>query len=222
MCVFPNINYVNNLAPLHGNEDNALPPSPRAMFTLLVNKSIVDVEFLNGINNMVDLEATIFEMIDHYPENEASLERIFHLIQIWGGRTGRGIYVNQVFHWEDVVQVYEPFIDLIRAFPLIDQHNINIAVGAVDAFRNDLHVIHYTGMGVAFITKHVRFWMHRNLPDNMLPIYDSTFSEHIMHRGRQAQQQDLLNYWNAMVAKAAQEQVSLSSLERQLFNYYNN
>ena len=69
---------------------------------------------------MTQLEAEVFDLIDHYPENEASLERIFHLIQIWGGRTGRGIYVNQDFHWEDVVQVYEPFIGLIRAFISID------------------------------------------------------------------------------------------------------
>lgn len=65
---------------------------------------------------MAALEAEIFGLIDHYPENEASLERIFHLIQIWGGRTGRGIYVNQDFHWAEVVQVYEPFIEY-EAFP---------------------------------------------------------------------------------------------------------
>lgn len=221
MCVFPNIQYVNNFVPLQGNDGNELPPSPRAMFSLLINKGIVDVNFLNNINNMTQLEAEVFDLIDHYPENEASLERIFHLIQIWGGRTGRGIYVNQDFHWEDVVQVYEPFIGLIRAFISIDPLTLNLATGAVGAFRNDLHDIHYTGMGVAFITKHVRFWMHRNLPEDMLPIYDSTFSEHIMQKGATAQQKDLLNYWQGMVAKAAQEQVSLSSLERQLFNYYN-
>lgn len=221
MCVFPNIQYVNNFVPLQGNDGNELPPSPRAMFSLLINKGIVDVNFLNNINNMTQLEAEVFDLIDHYPENEASLERIFHLIQIWGGRTGRGIYVNQDFHWEDVVQVYEPFIGLIRAFISIDPLTLNLATGAVGAFRNDLHDIHYTGMGVAFITKHVRFWMHRNLPEDMLPIYDSTFSEHIMQKGKTAQQKDLLNYWQGKVAKAAQEQVSLSSLEKQLFNYYN-
>ncbi len=220
MCVFPNIQYVNNFVPLQGNDGNELPPSPRAMFSLLINKGIVDVNFLNNINNMTQLEAEVFDLIDHYPENEASLERIFHLIQIWGGRTGRGIYVNQDFHWAEVVQVYEPFIELIRAFTSIDPLTINLAAGAVGAFHNDLHDIHYTGMGVAFITKHVRFWMHRNLPDDMLPIYGSTFSKHIMQKGRTAQQKDLLNYWKGMVAKAAQEHVSLSSLERQLFNYY--
>lgn len=84
MCVFPNIQYVNDFVPLQGNDAEALPPSPRAMFTNLVNHGIVDNHFLDGINNMYELEMTVFALIDHYPENGASLERIFHLIQIWG------------------------------------------------------------------------------------------------------------------------------------------
>ena len=69
MCVFPNIQYVNNFFPLQGNDGDELPPSPRAMFTLLMNKGIVDANFLMDINNMAALEAEIFGLIDHYPEN---------------------------------------------------------------------------------------------------------------------------------------------------------
>lgn len=75
-------------------------------------------------------------------------------------------------------------------------------------------------MGVAFTTKHVRFWMHKNLPDNMLPIYDSTFSENLTHEGRYATIKHLKPFWIAMIKKSEESDIGLTSLERQLFNYY--
>ena len=220
MCVFPNIQYVNDFVPLQGNDAEALPPSPRAMFTNLVNHGIVDNHFLDGINNMYELEMTVFALIDHYPENGASLERIFHLIQIWGGRTGRGIYNRQPFHWADIEPLYQAFIDFFRFIQMIDDAILIDAFNEVNGFYDALHRSGYKGMNVAFITKHSRFWMHRNLPNEMLPIYDRTFSVSIMLRGAPARLVDLLDYWRAMVAKAERENVSLTSLERQLFNYY--
>lgn len=75
-------------------------------------------------------------------------------------------------------------------------------------------------MGVAFITKHTRFWMHKCLPNEMLPIYDSTFSFYVMRKGRNAQLKDLLAYWDAMIHKSSTEGVSLTALERAIFKYY--
>ena len=220
MCNFPNIQFVNDFAPLQGGIVNIIPPSPRAMFTNLLHKGIIDNRFLEGIHNMAELELAIFELIDHYPENNASLERIFHLIQIWGGRMGKGIYNLQEFHWDDIEPIYKPFIDEFRTLTAINEATLGEAERAVENYYYSLRSINYRGMGVAFITKHSRFWMHRNLPDMMLPIYDSTFSYNVMQRGRSANLKDLPDYWNAMVAKARQEGVSLTSMERQLFNYF--
>ena len=219
MCYFPDIQYTPHFVPLDRNNDNILPSSPRRMFRLLENKHIVDEHFLGGINNMTELENTIFELIDHYPENGVSLERIFHLIEIWGGSAGRRFYMLQTFNWNEIEPLYHPFIDTFRQLNQVNEEMIGQAYKAVGDFYNALHQAHYKGMGVAFITKHARFWMHRNLPNDMLPIYDSTFSEHLM-RKRSTQLRDLPDYWRAMKAKADEEHVPLTALERQLFNYW--
>lgn len=221
MCYFPNIQFNNEFVALANGQNGTLPRSPRAMYTLLINKHIVDNQFLNGINNMTELESCIYDLIDHYQEN-APLERIFHLIQIWGGNTGRGLYIRQPFVWQEIEPIYRHFVDVIRSIETIDDDSLNNAFVAQNVFYNSLKNNHYKGMGVAFITKHLRFWMHQNLPNSMLPIYDSTFSVNVMQRGRTAKTRDLLPFWRAMIAKAEEEHVSLSALERQLFNYFNN
>ncbi len=177
---------------------------------------------MHGIHNMGELEAHIFDLIDHYPENRASTERIFHLIEIWGGIMGKGFYNNQSFFWPDIEPIYNGLITDFSSIENLDDHTLVRAAEAVKVFYLSLHSAGYKGMAVAFITKHSRFWMHRNLPNNMLPIYDSTFSEHIMQRGTLACARHLLPFWRCMVAKAEQEHVSLTSLERQLFMYYQN
>ena len=219
MCYFPDIQYTNEFVPLD-RPLNHLPKSPRGMFTILVHKEIVSPLFLDGINNMCDLENEIFNLIDHYPENGASLERVFHLIQIWGGIMGKGIYNLQEFNWPMVEAVYRPFVDFFRNIFHLDNATLIGADAMVGVFYAALHDVHHKGMSVAFITKHSRFWMHRNMPDQMLPIYDSTFSLHVMQKGPMAKKRDLLPYWRAMINKAEMEHVSLTALERQLFDHF--
>ena len=62
--------------------------------------------------------------------------------------------------------------------------------------------------------------MHRNLSDNMLPIYDSTFSKNLTKEGKNATIKHLKSYWNEMIDKSEEVGLGLTSLERQLFNYY--
>ena len=220
MCVFPNIYYVDNFVPLQNGPENELPPSVRGMFTVLLNQGVVDEHFLDGIHTMNGLEAQIFNLIDRYPMNGVSSERIFHLIEIWGGRTGRRFYCDQPFNWQDIEPIYNGLLNDFLAIDHIDDHILEQAASAVNTFYNAIHEVGYKGMAVAFITKHSRFWMHKNLPNSMLPIYDSTFSDNVMQKGTTAHYRHLLPFWRGMVAKAEQEHVSLTSLERQLFNYY--
>lgn len=220
MCVFPNIHYVDNFVPLQNGPVDGLPKSPKAMFSLLVNRGIVNQHFLDGINNMEELEARIFELIDHYPENGVPPEVIFHLIEIWGGQAGRGFHIKQPFNWYVVGALYNGIIGDFLNIDHIDDEVLVHAAESVNVFHRALHELGFNGMGIAFITKHTRFWMHRNLPNSMLPIYDSTFSRNVMQVEGGAAFPQLLPYWRGMVAKAEQEHVSLTSLERQLFNYY--
>lgn len=220
MCYFPDIQYVDNFVQLQDGPVNELPPSPRGMFTLLLNKGIVKEDFLGDIHNMSELEEHIFRLIDDYPENGVSSERIFHLIEIWGGRTGRQFYLKQPFNWLDIEPIYIELINHFTAVDTIDNQTLVDASNFVSVFHGALHDIGYKGMAVAFITKHTRFWMHRNMPNNMLPIYDKTFAVNVM-RNQTANCRDLLPYWQGMVDKANREHVSLTSLERQLFRYFN-
>ena len=220
MCHFPDINYQAEFARLENQWVNVLPPSPTALYTLLKNRQLVGEQFLDGIDNMEDLENEIFDCIDHYPENN-TLERIFYLIQIWGGITGRGIFIKQDFEWSVFSPAYTKLVDVCRNIEKLDGNTCHTVLSAIQTFRQNLREIGYKGMGIAFITKHTRFWMHRNLPDDMLPIYDSTFSTHIMACGN-ATERDLPIFWHGMIQKATDENISLTALERQLFNHFQN
>ena len=222
MCVFPKIQYVDLFIPLRNGPENELPSSVKGMFKVLQNRCVVDENFLDGIHTINELEAHIFSLIDRYPENGVSLETIFHLIEIWGGRTGRRLYCDQEFNWLVIEPLYNKLISYFRAIDHIDDQVLVHAALAVNSFYNAVHEVGYKGMAVAFITKHSRFWMHRNLPNNMLPIYDSTFAEKVMQKGTTAYYRHLLPFWRGMVAKAEKEHVSLTSLERQLFQHFQN
>ncbi len=220
MCYFPPLQYLNEVAPLFGAPDNTLPSSPKGLFSVLVNRHIVGPHFLDGIHNMVELEENIFNLIDHYPENNVPVETIFHFIQVWGGRTGRMFYCRQPFVWQQIEPLYLGLIHHFSEIRAINNQTVLAAANAVTVFYNALHEANYKWMGVAFITKHSRFWMHRNLPNCMLPVYDSTFSRYIMHAGTPARLVELPHFWQAMIAKAELEHVSLTALERQLFNHF--
>lgn len=73
-------------------------------------------------------------------------------------------------------------------------------------------------MGVAFITKHTRFWLNHTLGYNALPIYDSVMANCVM-RKNVAETKHLSEYWTVMIAKARQLGIKLMPLERQIFKY---
>ena len=223
MCVFPDIDYrKESPIGLQNGDGHGLHGTAKGMYTRLKNLNIVDEHFLDGIENVNDLERHIFDLIDDYPENGISLDRIFHMIQIWGGSTGSGVYKNQLFEWDVVGPLYKKLVDTTRGLKDITSKSQNVLYLAIKDYYNGLHCHKHkhTGMGVAFITKHTRYWMHRNHPDDMLPIYDSTFSANVMQKGSYANIDHLLPYWKVMIQKAKKEGISLTSLERRIFNYY--
>lgn len=222
MCHFPDINYQAEFVRLENEWVGVLPPSPKGLYTLLQNRHLVDEQFLDGIQDMEELETEIFNCIDDYSENDVSLERIFYLIQIWGGIMAKGIFIKQNFDWSVFSPAYTELVNVCREIKQLDDTTRETVFSAIIAFMEKLRKIGYRGMGIAFITKHTRFWMHRNLPNDMLPIYDSTFSYHIMHRGTIATPQDLPIFWSGMIQKATQENIHLTTLERLLFNHFRN
>ena len=209
---FPNINY-HAPVPDTGH-DAQLPKGPRGMITLLTRLGFLQQEEMQGINNMINLKEDILIRVNAYQEGD-DLSRIFHRIQVWGGMGGRSIYVrNNGFVAENVLPFYHDLVN--GCFPIQD-----ITQNSLENVRDQIHLFNANvhNIGLSFITKHVYFWLHRNLGENAFPIYDSVLARGIMEQPV-VREIDLVPYWQAMIGKAQMENISIESLESHLFAYY--
>lgn len=204
---FPDIEYSPIKAPLI--DEDGFSKNVKAMITLREKEE----EFKKlGIKNDDDLEEHIICQIKAYKQGEG-LEEIFHLIQIWGGSAGRGIYVfDGGFKWENIATHYQRLVNVCLDTNDIDESSINKMVEAVNEFNRFVK-----NLNVAFITKHTRYWLYRNLELNAPPIYDSIMANYVMQRAIDIK--DLQEYWKVMIAKANQLGIRLVPLERQVFKY---
>lgn len=229
MCNFPNIQYDDRFQPLANRI--GLPKSPQAMYTLLKNNGFVQLNFLENLNvhNMTDLENKIFEKISHYGGTDHELKEIFCLIHIWGGNSGRNVFIKNPD--PDLREIIPHYRNLVNScLKTVEPHdnNLNDALDAAQSYVNTIYdeilLFHNNvkGIGPSFLTKHTRFWLTKNNPRNPLPIYDSTFAVHIMQQNPRynAQFRHIIPFWNCMINKAREEHISLLSLERQLFNFF--
>ena len=211
--VFPDIEYTNKKLPLTLGE---FSPGVRAMITLLQNHQIVPIGFFQGLRSDDDLEEKALHRIRNFKEGD-DLESIFHLIQTWGGRSGRNIYVRgNGFNWSSIEPDYKELVHSCLSVHTLDVNEVENLSCAVDRFNRK--VLH---MGVAFITKHTRFWLHKSLGDNALPIYDTYMARNVMDK-TEVLSRDLAKYWTEMIKGARSHQVGLVPFERQLFRYFYN
>ena len=239
MCNFPIIDYPEDVKSLYASEGiQGLPESPQKMINILKKKKLIDDQLLSGINNMDALEERIINKIRKYSDNEKDLRDIFCLIHIWGGISGRNVFVmHGGLKWEKLYPLYDKFAkdcqsikieinsnrkDIInfidRVYSMISNfynydiiQNRGIKINANDKAVHDI--------GISFLTKHTMFWLIRNNPENPLPIYDSTLACGLMCNPK-VEWDDLKRYWMCMIYKARQENVCLRALERTLYNYY--
>ena len=217
-CVFPTIEYSNAFPMLRGN-DGAVLPVPKSMVTLLSGQGshpefhFIESDFAEHFDNDINkLEQNIFDCVCEYRHGD-DLESIFHKIQIWGGITGRNIYVRQEFNWNSIAAKYQNLVDACLAVSDLTEESIDKLYDAFVSFNEVKYI------GVSFITKHIRFWTYVNLKQNAYPIFDSVMSDKLLHK--KINYRNLRVYWCDMITKAKEENVNLMSLERQLFNYRN-
>lgn len=208
---FPDIHYVPEMVDLM---DKPVMSSPvKAMITLLTKKSILPFDFFAGFHKDDDIEGEILRRIKEYSTGD-DIETIFHLIQVWGGATGRYIYIfDGGFNWTKLSAQYKSLVETCLSVNDLSESSIGKLVCAVSEF--DKSVAH---MGIAFITKHTRFWLNRSLGLNALPIYDSIMASCVMRRNT-VESKHLSEYWKVMMAKAKQLGIELMPLERQIFKY---
>lgn len=204
---FPDIEYTATKVPLIGKDE--FSKNVKAMITLRGKEE----EFKKlGIKNDDNLEEHIIHRIKAYRPG-GNLEDIFHLIQIWGGNSGRGIYLfGDGFNWKEIDSHYQRLVDACLSMKDVTEETVDMLVEAVREFNR--LVKH---MNVAFITKHTRYWLCRTLDENALPIYDSIMANYVMQRNVNIK--DLREYWDVMLAKAKQQGIGLVPLERHIFKY---
>lgn len=214
MPFFPIINF-HAPVPQLGNGLVGLSKGPRSMVSLLANRGIITPGEQADLlaMNMTSLEQDIFHRINMFNPGD-DLDPIFHRIQIWGGLTGRNIYIRGggwngplVLPWYSDLVFHCLQMNPDSPFPF----KANTLFHAVDTFNRNV-----ANIGIPFITKHTQFWLHRSLGDDALPIYDSKMARIVMHQ-RRVRRQDLIQYWIGMNDKATLEGISLFHLERLLF-----
>lgn len=160
-------------------------------------------------NNMLQqLSDNIYAMIAEYQHNPNNhlLTKIFIWIQLWGGNSGRGVFVRgQGWPQNFVLETY------IDAVTQIQSQQYYCALCTL----NQIY-----GVSTAFSTKHIHFWSGANAP-----IYDSIIAAIVFGRNRnQIRSNEYTGYLNALdalILELGNNEVTRSSIERNLFNWAN-
>ena len=187
-----------------------------------------------GFEFLDELEEYLFETISSFTTvDEVSDEKllsIFHNIQIWGGKTGRMIYVtNKQKFPENYKGRFDYNFDLSAYRRLVSRclnlkkHMLPDWIKTVSDWAFQVNE-DLKGFSTSFSTKHIRFWLYNKLQDESLPIFDdiiqSGFNNINTYNLNLRKQTDLEFYWKQMVEKSRRENISLVKLERLLFNYW--
>lgn len=207
---FPNIKYKNEFGRLNDSID-IFSKSVRSMMTLLNDRDIVSADLYDNLKTDDDIENKIFGMVLS-EDYEDKLQDIFHLIQTWGGVTGRHIYIRgNGFNWDDILPKYKILVNECLKVEEVNKNTISTLCQLVREINASIKYL-----GVSFITKHVRFWLYRNLGKNALPIYDSVMAKTVMNK-QSVQIWNLEEYWLQMYYKSLELKIDLMPLERQIF-----
>lgn len=170
-----------------------------------------DIEWQNYMLQHLSesISAMILEYIEDPNENNFLLTKIFIWIQLWGGNTGRNIFV-QGNGWPGNFKqkVYTKAVNEILQ---------NQFVNALQTL-NSLY-----GLNTAFSTKHIHFWSHADAP-----IYDSVIAGLVFGRNAgQVRAQEYPLYIKALDNQIlyfhalGENNITRSSIERSLFNWAN-
>lgn len=212
---FPDISYVNSVPTLARDKDCEMSPSVSRMITHIRRSELLEGDIFAGFRTDENIEEAILQGIRDYKEGGRT-DLIFHLIEAWGGSAGRGFYIHHRGNNDSLthtLKAYEELISTCLHTKETDSDSMKRLVSAGRSFDKAAPFI-----GISFITKHIHFWLTKNLRDNALPIFDSIISVWVM-RLSQPDWSHLEEYWCVMLDKAKETGISLSALERQIFNY---
>ena len=192
-------------------------------------KHIIDFVNIKTTNNITSLtlEKLIKDEIEKYVnaknKEDELFEKIFHLIQLWGGNAGRMFYFSGKVNFVE----YKSLINLV--LKTNDPELIISELKKIINSENDDSKL----INIAFITKHVSLWQRFGTNfKNPLPIYDSIIAKNVMgvvkFNKKNKKWEGFTNndwkslsiYWESMNSAALFLRVSTSQIERQVFNFF--
>lgn len=186
---------------------------PQGIVTIVSNRVDANISDLTGILTMRDLEKEIMTSIEEYvnSRNRNLLQRVFHLIQIWGGNSGRYVYVRREFNWQNIEPQYKQLVNVCLT---LQNNSVESQNQLIEMIQNPQN--HIFGLGLSFLTKHIHFWLRVNLSLSALPIYDKTLSERVMHEPQSIG--GLRRYWQRMIHLSNERNIPLAILERRIYS----
>ena len=206
---FPELSYSNDVPPLVPG--GKLSKSVAGMITIMKNSELIQKTLFDGFETDDVIEKHILEQVKAFDFHDDPLN-LFHLIQGWGGISGRMLYLHRdEWNPDKIRAAYKDLIDTCRCVEKITEDQINSLIDAIVLFDRRIRY-----MGVAFITKHTRFWLSRGLGDDALPIFDSVMAKEVMGQNS-PDMKSIKEYWMVMKSKADRLGISLRALERQIF-----
>lgn len=205
-CVFPVMDYHTEMERL------AVTAISPVMVSFVRERAAYEPD-MAGIFSLDDLERDILSLASAPEAMDRNLQEVFHKVQIWGGEHGRYIYVQgPAFDW---LEIGPPYRRLVKAC-LEDGRSYGSLVRKAKAFNTAMQD-QGRRLGMSFITKHMHFWSAAIRGDDALPIFDRIMASGLHLRPKW---EHLEVYWHGMEDKALKEGISISALERQLFNRF--
>lgn len=206
-----------------GNPNLLLADTPRlrssitGMQTTMRNVGLGQIAALMNVpanrnlpQQMQVLEQSILNEMRTYIQNPTPglLVEIFHMVQLWGGRAGRNIYVIKgkfAKNWK--AKAYEEFV--AASVTPVGGPGADPRVPRLIAAADQI-----IQFGVAFATKHARFWAQAaNVQP--LPIYDRIMARGCL--GKKPNWNDYPRYIREMAEHAQQAGTDVATLERDAF-----
>jgi hypothetical protein len=221
MIDFPQLEYPKEVPPLEHSE--RLKKSIKGMKTLFNTKKIpIDKDkFINNqtndygkaVQNIEEYIASlIYEFIDK--RKDETLVSIFHYIHFWGGITGRAIYIrNGGFDNNFNLDTYKKIVETII---VLKQDTL-----CEDLIEIEKLIISMPYLGVAYGTKHLRFWsINANKNKIELPILDSIIAKKLLKK-TYFSWRHYYPYVKIIQKEANSKRVSITTIERTLYNQFN-
>lgn len=224
IITFPQLpNYPNELVLLQ--DTDRLRKSSKSIATFFRNrelpvdyKSLFENEPENYPKAVQRMEDRIAGLIKEYLNNptDNNLILIFHHIQFWGGSSGRNIYnKNGGFEKNFDIKTYKKIIE--KTIHLSQDNLCNELNEITKLF------ISIPQLGISFSTKHLRFWsLNANKNKIELPIMDSVIANELLKNRKYLAWKYYCSYVKQMQEEANKRKVSVTNLERLLFNHYTN